>query len=171
MDRGLLRGTVFYSVWGSTQGFTINVFAEGRSVSHSWVPCVFSFPSLVLLLLSTSQFEAMSTSNIFSCLFHHVLSGFLWTAWFNRLEASWWQCCQQHNCLFLSLPEEKRVQQLSVSHLFTCRNIQTLLCVYLKASNEGNMSCNAARDIETCEETFFWFFGSRFQEEPISWML
>lgn len=74
-------------------------------------------------------------------------------------------------CLFLSLPEEKRVQQLSVSHLFTCRNIQTLLCVYLKASNEGNVSCNAARDIETCEETFFWFFGSRFQEESISWML
>lgn len=134
MDRGLLRGTVFYSVWGSTQGFTINVFAEGRSVSHSWVPCVFSFPSLVLLLLSTSQFEAMSTSNIFSCLFHHVLSGFLWTAWFNRLEASWWQCCQQHNCHLLHVcfsPSQKRsVCSSSLLVIYLPAEIYKHCCVF-----------------------------------------
>lgn len=59
----------------------------------------------------TSQFKGMSTSNVFSCTFHCVLSGFLWTAWFNRLEASWWQCCQQHNCHLLHVcfsPSQKR---------------------------------------------------------------
>lgn len=73
-------------------------------------------------------------------------------------------------CLFHFPPEEKRVQQLSVLHLLMCKCTQTLPCVCLKASNDGNLSCNATGAKETCGENFIWYFGSRLQNRSISWM-
>lgn len=74
-------------------------------------------------------------------------------------------------CLFLFRPEEKHLQQLSVLHLFMDKSTQMLLCVYLKASDEGNLSCSAAGAKEICGENFIWFFSCRLQKWSISWML
>lgn len=74
-------------------------------------------------------------------------------------------------CLFLFCPEEKHVQQLSVLHLFMDKSTQMLLCVYLKASDEGNLPCSAAGAKEICGENFIWFFGCRLQKWSISWIL
>lgn len=73
-------------------------------------------------------------------------------------------------CLFHFPSEEKHVQQLSVLHLFMCKRPQTWLCVCLKASSEGNLSCNATGGEEICGENFTWYFGSRLQKRSISWM-
>lgn len=151
-------------------------FAERRPVSHSQVPFVFSFPSLVLLLLS--HFSAQGDVHIkyiplylpscpkwifINCLVQQTRSILVAVLPVTQLSFA--------ACLFLSLPEEKHVQQFSPYHLFMCRSTQTVLCVYLKASHEGNTCCNIPRDKEICGENFFLFFGSSLQEGSISWML
>lgn len=74
----------------------------------------FTFRGSLCILISLSGTAAavtlLSSRQCPHQIYSHVLSGFLLTAWFNRLEASWWQCCQQHNvicCKFVSLPPRR----------------------------------------------------------------